>query len=364
MHPHTTALRLSWSLKSTPWTIPVTQVAAPTYDYGFSIDVSPVTPPGPGGFYAPGSDIAFRTTLRDGAGNRLHPQGSLPTYNEAEFGLNEAGIHYYRAFFDPSTTYWRRKHRERNMIVQIIGPAQKIQPIRSFVELSQIFDPSGVQIVGTPERDGVLSEYNTFPPANNLFGGAFDPTHAGWAEPVSDSWTYHLPDNAEPGTYLVTMKARRVFLGQDIPFSRTIELQVGSAAHTEARLPTGNCTSCHSGGASLGVVNHANANRAACNGCHAPLGFEYDGPISVRVHYIHAQSGHYDQPRQECKTCHLANESIQRTSKSACLSCHKSYPESHVKQFGPIIDSYVGGGRESFGQCTSTCHTTHPGSRL
>jgi hypothetical protein len=47
---------------------------------------------------------------------------------------------------------------------------------------------------------------------------------------------------------------------------------------------------------------------------------------------------------------------------AACLSCHKSYPESHVRQFGPIESMYVGGGRESFQQCTGTCHGTHPGS--
>ena len=360
IQPSTVALRLSWSLKSSPWTIPITQVAAPTYDYGFSIDVDPVTPPGPGGFYTAGSDVTFRATLRDGAGNRLHPAGSMPTYNEAEFGPDEAGIQYYRAFFDPTTTFWRRKHRERNMIVEIIGPAQKIQTIRSFVELSSIFDPSGVQVIATPERDGVFASYATFPTANNLFAGG-----PGWDAPVSDTFTYHLPANAEPGTYLVTMKGRRVFMGQDIPFTRTIEIPVGTQHHTEATLPTGNCTtSCHAGEGSLSSTLHANPNRATCNGCHAPLGFEYDGPIYVRVHYIHSKSGRYDAQEDNCKSCHTSKESIQRTSKSACLSCHNSYPQSHVAQFGPVTDTYVGGGRESFDQCTSSCHTTHPGSHL
>jgi hypothetical protein len=42
----------------------------------------------------------------------------------------------------------------------------------------------------------------------DLFGGAFDPTHAGWNTPVPDAWTYRLPDNARRGTYLVTIKGR------------------------------------------------------------------------------------------------------------------------------------------------------------
>lgn len=359
IQPTTVALRLSWSLKSSSWTIPVTQDASPKYDYGFSIDIDPVTPPGAGGAYAPGTDVTFRTTLRDGAGNRLHPVGSMPTYNEAEFGSDDAGIQYYRAFFDPTTTFWRRKHRERNMIIEIMGPAQKIQTIRSFVELSSIFDPSGVQIIGTPERDGVFAAYATFPTANNLFAGG-----AGWDAPVSDTFTTHLPDNAEPGTYQVTMKARRVYMGQDIPFTRTVEIPVGTTQHTEATLPTGNCSSCHDGGGSLSTILHDNSKRSTCNGCHAPLGFEYDGPIYVRVHYIHWKSGRYDAPEDNCKSCHTSKESIQRTSKSACLSCHTTYPDSHIAQFGPITDSYVGGGRESFQQCTSSCHTTHPGSHL
>jgi hypothetical protein len=32
--------------------------------------------------------------------------------------------------------------------------------------------------------------------------------------------------------------------------------------------------------------------------------------------------------------------------------------------YGAIFDMYVGGGTESFQQCSTTCHTTHPGSGL
>jgi hypothetical protein len=339
-------------------------VAAPTYAYGFSIDVKAVTPPRADGTYAPGTAVTFQLGLRDGAGKLLHPAGGLPSYNEVVFGQNEPGIQYYRAFsfIDPSTTYYRRKHRERMLMTQIIGPAQRIQPIRSIVELDAFLGADDVQTIGTLERDGVYSQFQTFPPSNKLFGGAFFPETKGWDAPVSTSWTYQLPENAEPGTYLVTVKGRRVYLGEDVPASRTIEIQVGTPLRTQATLTTGSCKTCHNEGGEFTQVLHGNDNRAACAGCHAPLGFELEGPIVVRTHFIHSRSDRFEAPKEQCSNCHLTQESTQRTSKAACLSCHKSYPDSHVARFGPIESMYVGGGRESFQQCTGACHTTHPGS--
>ncbi|MBN1206161.1 MAG: cytochrome C [Myxococcaceae bacterium] len=365
LSPRTTQLRLRWSLRpAAPYTIPVEQVAAPSFDYGFSIDVATLTPPQADGTYAPGTAVSFQLTLKDGSGQRLHPQGSLPTYNEVAFGPNEAGIQYYRAFFDPSATYYRRKHRERMLITQIVGPAQQVQPIRSVLQLEDFLGPNDVQTTATFERDGLFSQVQLFPPGNDLFGGAFDPTHAGWAAPVSDTWTFELPANAQPGTYLVTVKGRRTYLGEDIPYSRTIEIQVGTAQRTEPALTTGPCNTCHSQGGELANVLHGNDNRAACAGCHAPLAFELEGPIFVRVHFIHSRSDRFDASLAQCSKCHLTKESTQRTSKAACLSCHKSYPDWHVQRFGPIENMYVGGSQESFQQCTGSCHTTHPQSGL
>ncbi|QSQ20576.1 cytochrome C [Pyxidicoccus parkwayensis] len=364
--PATRALRLRWSLRPfAPYEIPVEQVKNPAYSYGFKLELAALTPPRPDGTYAPGSDITFRLTLRDGAGKRLHPEGVLPAYNDvAPDGDADTGLNYYRAFFDTTTTYYRRKHRERMLMAQIIGPAQDIQPIRSVVGLGAFLDPNiDAQVVGLPERDGVFSQFTTFPFANVLFGGAFvDPNL--WNQINTDTWTFTVPANAAPGTYLVTAKGRRVYLGEDLPGSTTIEIQVGTPQHTQATLPTGPCNTCHSQGGELSQVLHANDNRAACSGCHAPLEFELEGPIFVRTHFVHSRSNRFDAPLEKCSSCHLTKESIQRTSKAACLSCHKSYPDSHVARFGPIESMYVGGGQESFQQCTGACHTQHPGSGL
>lgn len=362
LHPHAVALQVTWNLKPwQPYEIPLRQVQNAAWDYGFGIEVEPITPPQADGTYAPGTDVTFRFTLEDGSGTPLHPQGVLPTYNDVVFAGDPAGIQYYRAFFDPTTTYYRRKHRERMLMAQIIGPAQDIRPIRTIADLSLFLQP-GSQVVGTPSRDGVYSQFTTVPQASDLFGGAFDPIHAGWAAPVPDTFTFHIPADAQPGTYLVTMKGRRVYQGEDRPATTTIELQVGTTTRTTAHLATGNCNSCHNNGGELSKVLHGNANRAACNGCHVPLSFELEGPIYVRTHFVHSRSNRFDAPLERCSTCHLDQATTQRASKSACLSCHQSYPAWHENAFGPVESMYVGGGTESFDSCAGSCHTSHPGS--
>jgi hypothetical protein len=365
LDPRTSALRLHWSLKpGRPYTIPIQQIDDPPYAYGFAIDVEPVTPPRADGTYAPGSDITFRIALKDGEGNMLHAPGALPSYNDVVFGPNPAGIQYYRAFFDPTTTYWRRKHRERMLMAEFIGPAQNAQPIRTIIDLDKFLAADDVQVTGTLAADGVHAEFHTFPTSHDLFGGAFDPDHAGWSVPVPDTWTHHVPPEAPAGTYYLNVKGRRTYMGEDIPYSKTIEIQVGSTTRTQPTMTTGPCTTCHSGPSALGSILHANDNRGTCAGCHVPLGFELEGPIYVRTHFIHSRSRRFDAPLSRCASCHLTPESIQRTSKSACLSCHESYPDWHVDMFGPVESMYVGGGRDSFQQCTSSCHRTHPESQL
>ncbi len=359
----TTALLVTWSPLGGVARIPVEQIAQPAYAYGVKAELKALTPPDASGVYAPGSDLTFQLTLRDGKGQRLHPEGSLPTYNEAVFGPNPAGIQYYRAFIDPTAVYYRRKHRERMLAAQIVGPMQDVQAIRHVTELPAFLDPTTeVQTIGLPARDGFFAQAKIFPSANNLFGGAFDPAHAAWSAPISDRWTYHLPADARPGTYAITVKGRRTFLGEDIPFSHTVEIQVGTTQHTKVSLGVGRCSTCHQQGGELSKVAHANDKLGTCTGCHAPLGFELEGPVAVRTHFIHSRSERVGVPVERCSSCHLSASSAQRTSKAACLSCHQSYPADHETSYGPIENMYVGGGRESFAPCTGACHTTHPNS--
>jgi hypothetical protein len=357
----TTQLRVRWSANPTsPVVIPVQQIAAPAYDYGFGMALESVTPPqGPAGSYLPGQAITFRVTLTDGSGKRLHPQGSLPSYQEYLAGVN-SGLQYYRFFQEPYATYYRRKHREHHLIAAVSGPVQDIQPIRSVADLFVDVDPATGNINSArPERDGFYGSGAEMPSFGALLGGP-----ATWGLPVTDTVTFNLPANARPGTYLLALKGRRNYLGQELPASKVVEFQVGSPERTQARLNTGGCSECHNGPSSLSRVNHALDNRSTCSTCHAPLNFELEGPVYVRLHFIHSRSARFEESKAQCSTCHLTAASIARTSKSACLSCHQSYPESHVAAYGPVRNMYVGAGPESFQNCTQACHTKHPGSGL
>ena len=361
MQPTTTALRVRWTLKpSTPYVIPLEQVAAPAYDYGFTMDLEAITPPASDGTYAPGQAGTVQVTLKDGAGNRLHAPGVIPSYADFLAGNVASGIQYYRAVAEPFATYYRRKHREKQLMLAVMGPVQNNKPLYDVVDITESIDfTTGIVTAGTQTDSGIYAAATGIPSFLVLFGGP-----AFWGFPSTDTWTFTLPPDCEPGTYYAVLKGRRTYLGQDIPESKVIEIQVGSPVPTTPAMTTGPCTSCHQDGGAFSRIPHGLDNRAACTTCHAPLSFELEGPVFVRIHFIYSRSNRYDAPLKKCKNCHESAAGIQRTSKAACLSCHTSYPDDHVAAYGPIVDMYVGGRDESFAQCASSCHATHPGSGL
>jgi hypothetical protein len=359
----TTQLRVIWTANPDhAYIIPVEQVANPTWDYGFAIDLAVTTPPGPGGFYAPGQAIDVKFTLRDGAGKPLHPPGVLPTFLDYLTGNDPAGIDYWN-INEKVMTYYRRKHMEKQMVIAIDGPLQATQPIRDTLDfVGEIVTSSdGAVTTARPELQGFFGKAAAVPAWPTLLG--IQPIDS----PVGDTARLTLAADAAPGTYKIVMKARRSYLGQEIPASQTLEIQVGTAQRTTAHLETGPCRSCHRAGSDLTRVSHALSadQRDTCTTCHVPLPFEPEGPLYVRTHFVHSRSNRLDAPLIDCSNCHLDRASIQRTSKSACLSCHKRYPADHVAKFGPVVDMYIGGTLDdSFQQCTAACHTNHPGSRL
>jgi hypothetical protein len=361
MRPSTTALRVSWTAKpGAHWDVPVEQVASPNWDYGFDMDIAALTPPAADGTYAPGQSVTFQFTLKDGSGKRLHAPGTMPSYADVISGVEPSGIQYWRGPLEKFTTYYRRKHKERQLLLAVMGPRQDDKPIYQVVDLLQRMDFStGIITSATPAGDGIFAAATGIPSFLAVLSGP-----AAWSLPSTDTWTFTIPPDAEPGTYTVVLKGRRAYLGEDIPRARELRIQVGTSTPTEASLGTGHCEGCHQGGGDLKRVLHGFDDRAACTACHAPLTFEREGPVFVRAHFIHSRSKRVDADLSECKTCHLTVDSIQRTSKAACLSCHKSYPASHVASFGPVTNMYVGGGDESFQSCTTTCHQNHPGSGL
>ncbi len=359
----TTQLRVTWTANNNRrYIIPITQVAAPTWDYGFGIDLQVLTPPGPNGVYAPGTSLSVQFTLRDGSGKRLHAPGTLPSFVNYLTGNNPAGIDYWNVA-EKVMTYYRRKHKEKQMVVAIDGPVQDTVPVRETLDFfGQIFTTTdGALVTATNATNGFYGEAAAVPPWKTLVG--IDPI----TTPVSDTVTFQLPADAKPGTYKVFMKARRSYLGEELPRTAVISIQVGTTQKTSKTFSTGGCKACHNGSSALPRMSHGLDldQRDVCTTCHVPLPFEPEGPVYVRTHFIHSRSGRLNASPIACNMCHLDRPSIQRTSKSACLSCHTSYPESHVAQFGPVVDMYIGGGLDdSFQQCTSACHRTHPSSGL
>jgi hypothetical protein len=55
-----------------------------------------------------------------------------------------------------------------------------------------------------------------------------------------------------------------------------------------------------------------------------PLAVEPDNMLVYRIHYVHSQSGRYNAGPKDCQACHIAPESVQRTSLLACMSCHRT----------------------------------------
>jgi predicted CXXCH cytochrome family protein len=363
LDPATTQLRVTWTAnRGHVYTIPVQQVAQPEWDYGFGIDLHVLTPPAADGTYHAGQQLDVQFTLKDGSGKPLHPPGQLPTLQDYVTGNDPAGIDYWTQA-ERVATYYRRKHKEKQMVVAIDGPVQDAGTIYNTLDfIGDILGTTdGSVVTATPAVNGFFGEASSVPSWQTMIG--VNPPDA----PVSDHVHFTLPADAQSGTYKIVMKARRSYMGEELPRAQVLAIQVGTTQQTHKTFDTGNCTTCHSSGSDLTRISHGLRvdQRDVCTTCHTPLPFEPEGPIYVRTHFVHSRSGRLDASPGQCNLCHTDRAGIQRTSKSACMSCHKTYPDDHVTKYGPIVDMYIGGTLDdSFQQCTSTCHRNHPNSRL
>lgn len=368
--PQTTQLRVVWTANPFhPYTIPVTQVKHPEWDYGFNISLKVLTPADADGTYHAGETVQVEYDLTDGAGKSLAPDGNLPTFADYQNGTDAPGIDYWNEA-EPHMTYYRRKHREHQFLGSVLGPMQNVGVLHeNFDFIGAIFDsPDDSLEIASPDRDGFYAAASLIPNGFVLLG--IDPANT----PIGNTYQFTLPDDAGSGTYKIAVKARRTYLGQDIPRAAVLSIQVGTTEKTAMTLDTSGCEHCHTGANSLQYMSHGFTaeQRDVCTTCHLPLFFEPEGPVYVRVHFIHSRSGRLGVSPEQCSLCHLSNQSIQRTSMSACLSCHKSWPASHTAKFGPISDMYIGTSLNGsagvvdvpFQQCTTQCHRTHPNSGL
>ncbi len=267
------------------------------FGYGFQPSLQTLNQPANGSFWMPGETINLRINVKDGAGRPLNTPGSLPTYGQFLRGEIPSGLQYYDGARLASTLYYAMKHREAMFGVGLIGPTNKIKPTSLTVGFETIFLPNVP--TATITADGYSGLFQSVPALAILFGAA--PLDA----PVSDTISFTVPADSLPGTYILAMKARRLWAGEASNKAFTMDIQVGQAAATPANLTTGPCSTCHTGNSSLSNVLHGISDRRPCQVCHATLAFEPDSPVDIRVHTIHQRSKRFDSNIQNCMQCHL-----------------------------------------------------------
>lgn len=271
------------------------------YGYGFQPALETIDPPANGSYYVAGETVRFRVAFRDGAGRRLHPQGSLPTYGQFLRGEVQSGLRYYNGFALFPTLYYALKHREGLMAVALLGPLDRLKTPQTTVALEEF--GGGQAAFATPAVDGFTSLFANIPPNPIVFGGNPGDDNT----PVSDVVPITIPADALPGTYVATFKARREWGGEALNRAVTREIQVGTAASTPFVAKTGPCNTCHAGASALPNLLHGLGDRRACYSCHSSLAFEPDAAIDIRVHTVHDRSERFASLGSitNCGLCHL-----------------------------------------------------------
>ena len=299
--PLATQLRLVWTEQlAAVRTVPIQRIVSP-FGHGFRILVAREGNPANGSFYVQGESVSFRLTYKDGAGNRIHPVGSLPTFQSTFDRTDPSGLQYWTGAYTNNTLYYALKHREALSVALLQGPLDKLKTSKAVVDPFTFFLP---QIpVTNPSIDGYSAVFQTVPSPAILF------TPAAWSAPIPDLLTYTIPTDALPGTYQFVTKARRLFAGEPVNATTAITLQVGTAAVTAHVPTTGPCNTCHTQASSLGKILHGTNDRSTCYGCHVALPTEPDTALDIRVHQVHGRSRRFDANIRNCSQCHLTTPS-------------------------------------------------------
>ncbi len=292
-------LRLIWSEQPTvSRDIAVTHVppSAFPFGYGFVPSLAAVNPPANGQYYQRGEQVKIQLTLQDGQGNRIYPPGSLPTLADVVSGADPGGLRYDNASLQ-TTLYYALKHREANTAMGLAGPQDKLKLSNHVIQLTDFLLPQVP--TSTPADGGWTGLVVTIPPALVIFGILPATT------PISDTVTFTIPNDADPGTYVASFKGRREFAGEALNRGATLDIKVGTNTPAPYISATGGCNTCHQGVSAFGNILHGISDRRACFTCHSGLSVEPDNPLDIRVHTIHDRSNRFDSNIQNCAQCHL-----------------------------------------------------------
>lgn len=304
IHPDTTKFVVQWT--ADPGNLREVQIAqvdeatAP-FSQGFNPEVVELSTPPNGQFYSPGDDVTFGIRFIDDDGNVIAGDGDMPTYSEFLFGIDNSGLRYFDINLQ-TTLFYALKHRESNMILAMSGPAQNLDVPKGVVNSFLFFGPTQVQTTSVVE-DGWTGLAYLIPNFGVIFGGFADPTI--WDTPVPDQYTFTIPQDADPGTYVVSLKARRDYGGEALNRGDVVRVQVGTTQVTQWKPTTGPCNTCHRGESAIGEILHGIEDRESCFGCHASLDIEPDARLDYRIHFIHSRSERYPGDVNDCSTCHF-----------------------------------------------------------
>jgi hypothetical protein len=311
------SLKITWSANpGKPYIAPIEFNFEPELDFGFGIEVG-LSPPADGSAYQPGESVELSVDLFDGAGAKLHPDGQLPTYRQFLDGESN-GIQYFHLSPVPCHAFFSECRLDL-MEVTIAGPKQHIEqnylegPAESFFKAGHEF----------PEV------WTTFVPDM-------------WDMPIANKFSFDLPEDAKPGTYVALVKASRRYLGENSHSLKVVDFQVGTREETDYKQRIGNCKVCHFDSASLKRLRHGTTDPNTCRICH----LRDHGTACEHLHTIHFFSPSFRIPRNDCSLCHLSHASNSQAREAICASCHgEIHPdELDLKEHDP------------YAHCGTNCH--------
>lgn len=280
--------------------VPVRRDPPSIVGYGLRARLSRETPYPARGYFVAGESVTFRATYVDDAGRRLHPAGQLPSYGAALFGDPATNGLRYLTFTDDPVLYWAHKNTQSDMTFTVAGPLDRMRSIGSTpITIAEAFLS---QIpTASVAADGWSGAVQIFPPTTLVFPCLFSLATGTPApecfRPVADTFTIVVPADAQPGTWLATVKARRLWRGEPAQAVDSVRFQVGKAQQTTYQARMSGCANCHVGRASLAVIGHGldvgDRERPECLSCHTSgyaAWFEPDAGFDKRMSFVHLLS--------------------------------------------------------------------------
>jgi len=342
------ALRLTWSqLPEEPFYFPVSFIskrdipATCTDDagnpkacgFGLKPEVSMVEPANKR-FYAPGETVKMFLDYRDEEGNRLHPPETLPS-GEETLSDKANGLLSLRA-----NIFFGVLEQDAIPMVMVAGPLQDMKTH------SEVLGPRPYYLSNPDFTFGLLSDGAALQIFPTLY--QFKP---------AARFSFKVPPDAKPGTYVVFLKGNRYFMGERIARNKPFFFQVGQEQLTSYPGRVGNCQLCHRSVLSLDNLRHGVPvdHVEGCKSCHS-MNSDNLWRTQEVIHRIHMRSRKYPAAKNECNVCHLTRESALRPSVTLCKSCH---PSTHDNEyFG--TETTAEGAPNRHANCAQACHGEQP----